>query len=186
MHKAWDTCGCRGGCVFGRGETGIWKTPCTSPQFCCDLETALKNSLLRNMWIIYYPSIFGSSRCRNCQTEHNPSQQLTAQNPEGHVRALPQAKGDFLYLFLQLVEENIQFFGGPGMVKGDSCGPASWEKAYKSMAASRLRSPGCTSIMWLPRKPDGGQMWCHSGVLPFPHLVAHLAPDWTSIDVFLC
>ena len=172
---------------FGERETGIWELPVLPPQFCCDLETALKNKAYWEICESFITQVsFGSSRCRNCQTEHTPTQQLTAQNTEGHVRALPhRPKGTFFFAcFYNWWKKTFSSLEAQGWSKETAVGQLP-EKSYKSMAASRLLIPGAAPASCGcqgSQMEDRSAVSRHSALSP---LGGSPAPDWTSVDVFL-
>ena len=129
---------------FGERETGIWELPGLPSQFCCDLETALKHKVYWEICESFITQVFlGSSRCRNCQTEHTPSRQSTAQNTEGYLRALPhRPKGTFFFAcFYNCWKKTFSSSEAQGRSKQTAVGQLP-EKPYESMAASRLLFPG--------------------------------------------
>ena len=138
------------------------------------------------MWIIHHPSIFRLQQVQKLPDRAHP---ISAVDSTKH-RRLPwstssQAKGDFLCLFSQLVAENIQFFGGPGMVKGDSCGPASSEGLQKhgSIQTSRSQAVPASRGCQGSQMEDRCDVTRRSALSP---LGGSPAPDRTSVDVFLC
>ena len=161
---------------FGERETGIWELPGLPSQFCCDLETALKHKVYWEICESFITQVFlGSSRCRNCQTEHTPSQQSTAQNTEGYLRALPhRPKGTFFFAcYYNCWKKTFSTLEVQGRSKETAVGQLP-EKPYKSMAASRLLVPraapascGCQGSQMEDRPAV-------AGILASPHLVAHL------------
>ena len=153
-------------------KAAIWELSVLSARFCCDPDTALKNKVYWEICETFIIQVFclGSSRCRNRQTEHTACQQLTAQNREGYLRALPQRpKGTFFFAyFYNWWKKTFSSSEAQGQSNKAAVGQLP-EKPHKSMAASRLLVPrAAINIMPLPRKPDGGQISWHPASCPFP------------------
>lgn len=136
------------------------------------------------MWIIHHPSIFRLQQVQKLPDRAHP---ISAVDSTKH-RRLPwstssQAKGDFLCLFSQLVAENIQFFGGPGMVKGDSCGPASWEALQKLGSIQTLDSTAAPAspLPWSHMEDTSAVARCPA-LSPLDGLPVQ---DQTSVDALL-
>ena len=143
MHKAWDTCGWWGGCVFlGEGDRHMG-TPWTSLSVLLwPWNSSKKYSLLRNMWIIHNPSIFRLQQVQKLPDRAHPISASTAQNTEGYLRALPyRPKGTFFFAcFYNCWKKTFSTLEVQGWSKETAVGQLP-EKPYKSMAASRLLVP---------------------------------------------
>ena len=100
---------------------------------------------------------------------------MTAQNPEGHVRALPhRPKGTFFFTcFYNWWKKTFNSLEAQGWLKETAVGQLP-EKAYKSMAASRLLVPRLHQHHVVAKEARWRTDVMSPGVLPFPHLVAHL------------